>query len=235
MASFELRKRANWQTISGAMASEAEELFKISLQSALDSVYPQQFFVERHPRDFDDIYSKYPLPQSVLNEIYNVDVTEKNSLGQPKYKWGIRMDFAIRNLTNDKILFGEIKRQDGWTESTNMQAGRGNAHERSCKYFTPGLMRALRQRSNISEEILPFWLVIVGDITRVETEKLHFGSKSTRKIILCGVTQKMSAHCLISLKTIYCLIYFELAIEHGEDFAINFLGDDNEHNHGVNC
>ena len=159
MASFELRKRANWQTISGAMASEAEELFKISLQSALDSVYPQQFFVERHPRDFDDIYSKYPLPHSVLNEIYNVDVTEKNSLGQPKYKWGIRMDFAIRNLTNDKILFGEIKRQDGWTESTNMQAGRGNAHERSCKYFTPRLMRTLRQRSNMSEEILPFWLL----------------------------------------------------------------------------
>ena len=166
MASFELRKRANWQTISCAMALETEKLFQVSLQTALDSVYPQNFLIERHPRDFDDIYTNYPLPQSVLNEIYNVDVTEKNSLGQPKYKWGIRMDFAIRNLINDKILFGEIKRQDGWTESTNMQAGRGNAHERSCKYFTPGLMRILRQHSKISEEILPFWLVIVGDITR---------------------------------------------------------------------
>ena len=166
MANFELRNRANWQTISGVMALETEELFKVSLQTALNSVYPQQFFVERHPRDFDDIYSKYPLPQSVLNEIYNVDVNEVNSHGQPKYKWGIRMDFAIRNLINDKTLFGEIKRQDGWIESTSMQAGRGNAHERSCKYFSPGLMKVLRQRSNISEEILPFWLVIVGDITR---------------------------------------------------------------------
>ena len=166
MASFELRKRANWQTISGAMALETEELFKISLQTALDSVYPQNFIVERHPKDFDDIYSKYPLPQSVLNEIYNVDVNEVNSLGQPKYKWGIRMDFAIRNLKNEKILFGEIKRQDGWIESTNIQEGRGNAHERSCKYFTPGLMRLLRTKSRLSDEILPFWLVIVGDITR---------------------------------------------------------------------
>ena len=67
-----------------------------------------------HPKDFDDIYSKYPLPQDVLNEIYNVDVNEVNSFGQPKYKWGIRMDFAIHNLKNEKILFGEIKRQDGW-------------------------------------------------------------------------------------------------------------------------
>ena len=67
-----------------------------------------------HPKDFDDIYSKYPLPQDVLNEIYNIDVNEVNFHGQPKYKWGIRMDFAIRNLKNDKILFGEIKRQDGW-------------------------------------------------------------------------------------------------------------------------
>ena len=40
MASFELRKRANWQKISGAMALATEELFKVSLQTALDSVYP---------------------------------------------------------------------------------------------------------------------------------------------------------------------------------------------------
>ena len=166
MASVELRKRANWQKISGAMALATEELFKVSLQTALDSVYPKNFLIERHPSDFDDIYSKYPLPQAVLNEIYNVDVNEVNSHGQQKYKWGIRMDFAIRNLKNDKSLFGEIKRQDGWIESTNMQAGRGNAHERSCKYFTPGLMRLLREKSGLSDEILPFWLVIVVDITR---------------------------------------------------------------------
>lgn len=86
MASSELRQRANWQTISGAMALETEELFKVSLQTALDSVYPQQFFIERYPKDFDNIYSNYPLPQAVLNEIYNVDVTKKTSSGKAKYK-----------------------------------------------------------------------------------------------------------------------------------------------------
>lgn len=166
MATQELRKRANWQTVSGAKALKAEELFHISLQAALDAVYPDQFIVDRHPREFGDIYSTYPLPQKTLDNIYNVDMTEKKQNGDPKYKWGITMDFAIRNLSNGKILFGEIKRQDGWIETTSMAAGRGNAHERSCKYFTPGLLKVIRKASGLSAEILPFWIIIVGDITR---------------------------------------------------------------------
>lgn len=166
MATQELRKRANWQTISGAKALKTEELFQTSLQSALDGVYPGQFEVDRHPREFGDIYSTFPLPQEVLSKIHNIDMSEKRPNGKPKYEWGISMDFAIRNKKNGKILFGEIKRQDGWVETTDMQAGRGNAHERSCKYFTPGLMRIIRKTGGLSEEILPFWLVIVGDITR---------------------------------------------------------------------
>ena len=159
MATQELRQRTNWQNLSGAKALSIEDLFQKSFQFALDTVFPNQFFVDKHPKEFGNIYSDYNLPQNILNEIYNVDVSEKS--------WGISMDFAIRNLQNEKILFGEIKRQDGWVESTNMQAGRGNAHERCCKYFTPGLMRILRQTSKIFEtDILPFWIVFVGDITR---------------------------------------------------------------------
>ncbi|HGA1389949.1 TPA: MunI family type II restriction endonuclease [Streptococcus agalactiae] len=166
MATNELRKRANWQTVSGAAALDAESKFHLALQSALDEVYPNKFLVDRHPKEFGDIYSKYGLPQEVLEEIYNIDVTEIKRNGKPKYSWGISMDFAIRNLENGKILFGEIKRQDGWVEGTKSSAGRGNAHERSTKYFTPGLSRAIRQLSNLSEEILPFWIVYIGDITR---------------------------------------------------------------------
>ena len=167
MASNELRKRANWQTISGAKALKVEEKFQQSLQFALNKVYPNTFIVERHPKEFGDIYSKYQLPNNVLSKIYNINVEEKTKNGRPKYQWGINMDFAIRNVKNGKILFGEIKRQDGWVETTNMQAGRGNAHERSCKYFTPGLMRILRETSKIdSKDILPFWIIMIGDITR---------------------------------------------------------------------
>ncbi len=166
MATQELRKRANWQTISNAKALKTEEIFQISLQTALDSLYPHKFKIDRHPKEFGNIYSTYSLPQDVLSQIYNININEKYANGNNKYNWGISMDFAIRNIDNGKILFGEIKRQDGWIETTDMHAGRGNAHERLCKYFTPGLMRLLRQKSGISEKILPFWIVMAGDITR---------------------------------------------------------------------
>lgn len=166
MASNELRKRANWQALSGALALATEEKFVFSLQNALDAVYPNKFLVDRHPKEFNDIYSTYPLSEEIRSKIYDVDVSVTKRNGKPKYQWGIKMDFAIRNLSNGKILFGEIKRQDGWVENTNMQAGRGNAHERSCKYFTPGLIKIIRETGGLSDEILPFWIVIVGDITR---------------------------------------------------------------------
>lgn len=166
MATNELRKRANWQTLSGKRALKTEEIFQHAMQTALDAVYPNLFFVEKHPKDFSDIYSTYPLDEKTLKAIYNVDLSQKKPNGQPKYRWGISMDFAIRNKNNSKTLFGEIKRQDGWVETTNMYSGRGNAHERSCKYFAPGLLKLIRKSSNLSNDILPFWLVIVGDITR---------------------------------------------------------------------
>jgi len=166
MASSELRKRINWQTISGLKALKTEDMFRGTLQNALDSVYPNQFMVEKNSKEFGDIYSTYNLPDNVLEKIHNINVNElKNNL-KPRYSWGINMDFSIRNTKNSKVLFGEIKRQDGWIETTNMQAGRGNAHERSCKYFAPGLLNILRAKSGISNEILPFWVVFVGDITR---------------------------------------------------------------------
>lgn len=166
MASNELRKRLNWQTESGKKALSAEEIFSKQLQEALDVKYPNTFIIDRHPKEFSDIYSTYEVSEETSAEIYNVDVNQKKSNGKPLYSWGISMDFAIRNTINGKILFGEIKRQDGWVEGKKMNDGRGNAHERSCKYFTPGLLSVIRDASKVSEEILPFWVVLIGDITR---------------------------------------------------------------------
>lgn len=164
MASQELRKRLNWQTLSGRLALDTENVFYSALQAALNAVYPNTFIVKQHPVDLKDIYSKHALPDSTLSQIYNVGTFDERGR---LYEWGIKMDFSITNIKNNKILFGEIKRQDGWVEGKAPSAGRGNAHERCCKYFTPGLIRALRKLSRIdSSEILPFWIVFVGDITR---------------------------------------------------------------------
>ncbi|MFH0937914.1 MAG: MunI family type II restriction endonuclease [Planctomycetota bacterium] len=32
-------------------------------------------------------------------------------------------------------------------------AGRGNAHERSCKYFTPGLLEMMRNQGSLVETL----------------------------------------------------------------------------------
>ncbi len=79
---------------------------------------------------------------------------------------GIRPDYAILNKENGKIFFIEIKRQ---------HEGRGNAHERACRYFTPGLISALKTESGISN-VIPIWLVFCNGITRDEkrTREIRF-------------------------------------------------------------
>ena len=123
MATNELRKRANWQTVSGAKALKTEDIFHNSLKNTLNVVYPGQFIVDKHPKDFSDIYSTYELPQEDLDAIYNVNMY--NADGSSKYKWGITMDFAIRNQHNGKILFGEIKDKMAGLKQRNQQQVEG--------------------------------------------------------------------------------------------------------------
>jgi len=44
--------------------------------------------------------------------------------------------------------------------------GRGNAHERFCKFFTSGLLKILHQKGKLGDDILPFWTVFQGNITK---------------------------------------------------------------------
>lgn len=164
MARKELRSRDNWQTESGpgGRAGEAERnLFSAFSYAFKGTIYK----IEDHPTDFKHLYEHVVLPPETLSHIYNPDQAAMNiamSRG-----WGVSPDFAIRNTISGKTLFGEIKRQDGWVEGKEPSAGRGNAHERMCKLFAPGLIRIYRELSGITDpNILPFWVVLEGDITR---------------------------------------------------------------------
>ena len=158
MAKKVLAGRDNWQTESGSKASDAEKnLYKAFKKHFLGTEY----ILHEKPTHLKNLYAHVQLPDYVINEIYNPPITIETA------KWGVSPDFAIENTRTGKILFGEIKRQDGWVEGKDPSAGRGNAHERLCKLFTPGLLNAYRKIGNIhSTEILPFWVVFVGDITR---------------------------------------------------------------------
>jgi len=155
MGTNELRKRKIWQDVSGGKAGAAEKKFyEILLQEFEGS----DFRIRPKPREFKDIYSKIKLSGKVLADIY----TPKGET----WTHGVIPDYAIDNIKTKKTLYVEVKRQDGWVEGKPRSAGRGNAHERSCKFFTPGLLKILREHGKLGNNILPFWVVYQGDISR---------------------------------------------------------------------
>ncbi|WP_397575765.1 MunI family type II restriction endonuclease [Sphingorhabdus sp.] len=155
MGTKELRTRSVWQDYSGVNAGIAEKNFFEVLNTEFKG---SDFKVRSKPQEFKDVYVKVDLHPEVLGEIYTPDIIIT--------KHGITPDYAIDNIRTQKTLYVEVKRQDGWVEGKPRSAGRGNAHERSCKYFTPGLLRVLRERGNLGESVLPFWTVFQGDISR---------------------------------------------------------------------
>lgn len=153
-----LSARDNWQEQGGTKAAEAEK-------NLYDAFYKHfqgtEYILHEKPKHLKNLYARVNLPDDVISQIFTPNIDLDST------KWGVSPDFAIENTRTHKILFGEIKRQDGWVEGKDPSAGRGNAHERLCKLFTPGLMSAYRQIGHItSQDILPFWVVFEGDITR---------------------------------------------------------------------
>lgn len=154
MGKGELSKRSVWQDYCGENAGVAEKNFFKLFQDEFNGT---DFRIRPKPREFSNIYTKILLADHILDEIYNPGTT---------YTHGIIPDYAIDNIRTDKHLYVEVKRQDGWVEGKQMSAGRGNAHERGCKLFTPGLLKILRAAGHLGPDVLPFWIVYQGDIAR---------------------------------------------------------------------
>lgn len=155
MGSLDNRLRRKWQDYGGSHATEAEHSFIEVFTKLFEGT---DYEVISQPTMFKSLYVDVELSQEELDAIYTPI--------EPITKHGIQPDGAIRNKKTGKTIFVEIKRQDGWVEGKPRSAGRGNAHERLCKYFTPGLLAKLRETGNIQAPNLPFWIVFQGDITR---------------------------------------------------------------------
>lgn len=155
MGSEHNRLRKKWQDYGGNNASIAEKAFYKSFNTVFQGT---DYAVRAKPKEFQRIYVDVELPASVVSEIYNPV--------EPITRHGVFPDYAIDNKRTGKTLYVEVKRQDGWVEGGVRSDGRGNAHERSCKFFTPGLLKILRESSKIEQPHLPFWTVFQGDITR---------------------------------------------------------------------
>jgi len=155
MGSGDLSKRKSWQDISGPKAEAAENNFYNVL---LQEFQGTDFRIRDKPKEFRAIYNNVKLSKKVQDAIY----APEGGYGPH----GIKPDYAIDNQKTKKTLYVEVKRQDGWVEGKLPKAGRGNAHERSCKFFTPGLLKILREKGRLGDDVLPFWVVFQGDIAR---------------------------------------------------------------------
>ena len=164
MARKQLKERNNWQTESGpsGLAGIAEQkLYEVFRNAFCGTEYK----ISDHPKDLKHLYEDVHLSEKTLSQIFNPD--EAAMKNAKRRGWCVSPDFSIINTYTGKILFGEIKRQDGWVEGKKPSAGRGNAHERMCKLFSPGLIKAYRKIGGITDtSILPFWVIFEGDITR---------------------------------------------------------------------
>jgi hypothetical protein len=155
MGSDANRLRKKWQDYSGKNAGTAEFDFYKTFEVLFEDT---EYQIRFRPKEFSKIYINVELTEQERSEIFNPQ--------KPITKHGILPDFAIDNTETNKTIYIEVKRQDGWVEGKSRFTGRGNVHERSCKYFTPGLQKILREKSNLGNDILPFWVVFQGDITR---------------------------------------------------------------------
>lgn len=155
MGSLDNRLRKKWQDYAGRHAADAEHSFYEVFEALFEGT---ELKLIRKSKKFDKIYVDYQLSVRELSEIYVP--------GTPVTQHGIRPDCIIRNEETGKEIYVEIKRQDGWVEGKKRKDGRGNAHERFCKYFTPGLLRMMREESGIGAHHFPFWIIFLGDITR---------------------------------------------------------------------
>ncbi len=155
MGSKENRQRKKWQEDSGIKALNAEKNFYEAFVLFFENT---EFMIRKKPNELNKIYLNIPLSSKEQSEIFTPD--------EPIKRHGVVPDYAIDNKETNKTIYVEVKRQDGWVEGGKRSDGRGNAHERSCKYFTPGLLNIMRRKGNIEKNHLPFWTVFQGDITR---------------------------------------------------------------------
>lgn len=68
---------------------------------------------------------------------------------------GIIPEYGFHNLDNDKRVYVEVKRQKA----------EGNAHERACKYWMPGIVASIQDVANQPKTLVPVWFVFTNGIT----------------------------------------------------------------------
>ena len=132
-------------------------------------------------RAFDAIMQNY-----VIDTDYEYEYKPKDLRGiyglQPSGRrgeqpHGILPEAVIRSKTTGRAVYVEVKRQ----------RAAGNAHERACKYFAPGIIASARAIARQPEGIIPFWWIFTNGIAtdpRYVQEITHWFHGVERHLLL---------------------------------------------------
>ena len=131
MACEHLEQRGEWQGEANVRGQSVEDMFNGIMEKYLKQ----------------SGFKLVPKPED-LKSVYGVRTTGRAH--------GIEPDFMIRNPSNGRTVFIEIKRQKD----------EGNAHERACKYMMPGIVKAMQEVGNQPSNILPMWWIFTNGIAK---------------------------------------------------------------------
>lgn len=108
---------------------------------------------------FDDVMSQIFATEGFDHYVLHRKVRHLKRLYGPHNRWGVVPDSAVENTRTNRTVFVEVKRQ----------RAAGNAHERACKFFAPGLVTKAQEVGNIRPEHYPFFWIFTNGM--VESEK----------------------------------------------------------------
>ncbi|MBC6441978.1 MAG: MunI family type II restriction endonuclease [Rhodobacteraceae bacterium] len=153
MACEHLEQRGEWQGEANVRGQSVEDMFNGIMEKYLKQ---SGFKLVPKPEDLKSVYGVRTMlisnrargkPED-LKSVYGVRTTGRAH--------GIEPDFMIRNPSNGRTVFIEIKRQKD----------EGNAHERACKYMMPGIVKAMQEVGNQPSNILPMWWIFTNGIAK---------------------------------------------------------------------
>jgi len=166
-----LSRRGNWLLVAQQGGTLAEMDTATVIQNHLDSKYPGEFTVTRHPKDMHQMYYEYTyaidptmyekpeLPTT--NDVWrDPDTGDFMSMSKRTKKptealadgGGCIPDMKIQHNITGRRSFQEVKNQND----------AGNAHERAAKYATPAVVEFIQKKFHL--DYYPIGHIFTGPI-----------------------------------------------------------------------
>ena len=168
-----LSERPHWQGAARRAGSHLErEVRRILVEHLADM---SQYKIDDKPADLKQIYrEKQGVDPDLANRVARAQRRLRalgvgrdlvNRVFRPQRclrPLGVEPDLAIRNQAKGTKIWVEIK----W------QKAEGNAHERACKYFAPGLVSRAEKLANVDR---PFYFIFAGEMvdTPGKSDRYH--------------------------------------------------------------